>query len=478
MAIGVQTNVASLVTQNHLTKTRGQVDVAMQRLASGYRLNSAGDDPGALGISESLNAQVRSHGAAERNANDGISMTQVADGVAGNIGDMLARLRELAVQSANGSLTTQDRRNVDTEFQQVLAEVDRTAASASFNGKRMIAGKPDSVAVTGTLRAQHTGVPMQPPLVPFGSSPDPTLPHQQITATDGRGGTRELDVYFEDHSPGWATIMAYDRGTPAGFAIPLALNTYFIGVPLNPGKSLSSRINVGGGLSFELTDGAGEQTFVGDPLRYNVPTANGSTRELYLYNVPSQGPGGNGFLVPYVDGVEYSPIPYTGGTIPSSATVAGIELDLSGLSVASTTDMQGSGGPLTVDFQVGINTSSSDTITATFACMTASALGLGGRAVTSVFGATTAISAVDAAIQAVATRRASFGATMNRLQAATYGLQNAETNLSAANSRIRDADVAEESAKLARAQILAQAGSSVLAQANQVPQSALQLLRG
>jgi flagellin len=276
----VQTNISSLFAQNKLASTQLSMGRTFERLSSGFRINSAADDAAGLGISESMNAQVRSYFVAERNANDGISMAQVADGAAGQIGNMLARLRELAVQSANGALTTVDRENLQTEFSEIQQEIDRMTTVAKFNG---------------------------------------------LTLLDG-----------------------------------------------------------------SLTSG--------------------------------------------------------------------------------------------VTFQVSINNASSEQVTvmAFASALNGSALGIDSAAanVLSTAAATSAITSIDSAIQALNTTRESFGAAMNRLQAAIQGIQSARTNLAAALGRIRDVDVAEESANMTKWQVLSQAGASVLAQANQAPQVALSLLKG
>ena len=275
MAIYVQTNVSSLFTQNQLASTQNAMSTTFQRLSSGYRINGAADDAAGLGISESMNSQVRSFSVAERNAMDGISMVQTADAAAGQISSLLTRLRELAVQSSNGALVSNDRVNLETEFTAVSSEIDRIAGVTKFNGIALLSG---------------------------GAS---------------------------------------------------------------------------------------------------------------------------------------------------------------------------------TDFQVGIFSGSTEKINVNFAGRNLTANGLGvlniGSTATS---ALAALSALDSAIQILNTQREAFGAGINRLQQAVTNLQTSRTNLSAALGRIRDVDVAEEAANMTKWQVLTQAGTSVLAQANQTPQSALSLLRG
>ncbi|MBX3206271.1 MAG: flagellin FliC [Labilithrix sp.] len=140
MALSVNTNVTSMNAYNQLSKTQDALKTSFARLASGMRINSAADDAAGLGVSKSMNAQIRSYAVAERNTNDGISMLQTADGGAEQIHGLLTRMRELAVQASNGSLSANDYSNIDAEFQQNLEEIDRVAGSVEFNGINLLQG--------------------------------------------------------------------------------------------------------------------------------------------------------------------------------------------------------------------------------------------------------------------------------------------------------------------------------------------------
>lgn len=276
MALVIPTNTASLDAQKTLTKNSAALSKSFARLASGFRINTAADDAAGLAISESMKGQIRSYTIAERNANDAISMTQTAEAALGSMHDILGRMRELAIESANGSMTATDRSYLDTEFSALKAEMGRIQGSSKFNGQPL-------VSTTG----------------------------QQIT------------------------------------------------------------------------------------------------------------------------------------------------------------------------FQIGLNNTASDQITLTF----------GGLALTQLLAATTnvagatagsalaSLARIDGAISTISTERAKYGAAMNRLDITVSSIQTMRVNLSAANSRIRDVDVAEETSQMARNQVLSQAGTSVLAQANQLPQMAMQLLQ-
>jgi len=140
MALNVNTNVSSLLAQRNLSKSQGSVQKSLQRLSTGMRINSAADDAAGLAISQKLKSQVRALSQAERNANDGISMIQTAEGAIEQMGDILNRMRELAVQSSNGTLTNSDRSFLDTEFKSLISEMDRIADTTEFNGRKLLQG--------------------------------------------------------------------------------------------------------------------------------------------------------------------------------------------------------------------------------------------------------------------------------------------------------------------------------------------------
>jgi flagellin len=275
MPIVTQTNVASLETQKNLNRSQAALQKSFNRLSSGYRINSAADDAAGLAISESMKSQIRSYAVAERNANDAISMTQTAEAALGEMHSVLGRMRELAMQGANGSMTATDRGYLETEFSALQAELQRIQSSSKFNGKNLL-----------------------------------------------------------------------------------------------------------------------------------------------------------------------------------SQTAS------------------------TIQFQIGLNNTASDQLTLTFGglgltTLLAATTTLAGAGATSSL---TALGRIDSALGVISTSRARFGAAMNRLEVVTSSIQTMRLNLSAANSRIRDVDVAEETATLAKNQVLSQSGVAVLAQANQLPQLALSLV--
>jgi flagellin len=292
MALYVQSNISSMNAQNSLSTTTNSLQTSMQRLSSGYRVNSAADDAAGLGIHMTLNASVQSLGQAQRNANDGISLVQTADGAAGQLGDILTRMRQLAVQSSNGTLASNDRANIGQEFTQLQSEMTRIVGAASFNGQNLLSKSNQNVKI-------------------------------QV------------------------------------------------------GADTSSSVNmIGVGLS-----------------TLKVVVGNNAAAVITSYGA------------------------------------AGLKVDSATIQVSQ------------------------------------------------VSNALKAVSNIDQALKAIGNARALFGASINRMNYAVSQIQTRQTNLSAADARIMDVDVASESANLSRYQVLQQAGTSMLAQANQAPQSALSLLR-
>ncbi len=274
MAININTNVSSMMAQKNLLANQQMLSSSFNRLSSGLRVNTAADDAAGLAVSESMKAQIRSYNVAERNAADGVSMAQTAEGALGEVHSILGRMRELAMQASNGTLSSADRGHVNLEFQQLQSEITRIQGSAQFNGVSVVATAATSVT-----------------------------------------------------------------------------------------------------------------------------------------------------------------------------------------------------------FQVGLDNTASDQITVSFGGVTLTTVLAGSTAVDTATAALDSLGRIDTAISSVSGSRAQFGAAMNRLEIAGSNIQTMRLNLSAANSRIRDVDVADETARLSRNQVLTQAGTSVLAQANQMPQMALSLLQ-
>jgi len=311
MAQSINTNIASLNAQRSMSQSQNSLATSMQRLSSGLRINSAKDDAAGLAIAERMNAQVRGMNVAVRNANDGISLAQTAEGALGKVGDMLQRMRELAVQSRNATNSDGDRANLNKEFAELQKEIDRTVKNTSFNGKKLFAtGGSDLEFQVG----------------------DKTTSNDRITVS----------------------------------------STVLEGTAISAGSAIDTS-------STAITDADVLGTVVGG------------------------WDGTNGVSI--------------GGTASGGTAVAG------------TTQIDD------------------------------------------------AIKVIDRALDVVNDKRATFGAVQNRFENVIANLQVNVENTSASRGRIMDADFAAETANLSRAQILQQAGTAMVSQANQLPQQVLSLLR-
>ncbi|MBB5322564.1 flagellin [Marinobacter oulmenensis] len=395
MALGINTNVASISAQNQLNKSQSMNDQALQRLSSGLRINSAKDDAAGLAISTRFQAQITGQNVATRNANDGISLAQTTEGALDEITNNLQRIRELAVQAANASNSSSDRAALNDEVEQRVAEIDRIAAQTSFNGQKVL---------DGNFGKQTFQV---------GANAGETI---SVDLSDGSRSSQIGDVVSSAQS-----VSAFGAATDAsGFAA----------------------FSVGGSdpvvVTFEAMDDAiGTGATATEQAQYVADQINGA---------------GIGGLYAEVDDSDNVKITASGDYIQ--------ELDAANASAASTA----------VETAIESETYN----------MTLEDDGSGSLddlSVNTVSDANNAIMRIDSALGSVNEIRSQLGAVQNRFESTINNLQTSVENLSASNSRILDADFASETAKLAKSQVLQQAGISVLAQANARPQQVLSLLQ-
>jgi flagellin len=393
----IVTNVAALNGNRNLNNTNMKMGKVLEKLSSGYRINRAADDAAGLGISEKMRAQIRGNSQAIRNAKDGISMIQTAEGAMDEIHSILQRMRELGVQAANDTYDSAARTSIGTELLQLRSEIDRISNATNFNGQSLLTG-----ALTGTL-----------------------------------GGATGTDLVVNDAvGAAIATAIEVASAKPATYTFSSA----------------------GAGLiTLTSSTGAAQQISIG------AIAANG-TQTLDFNQL----------------GIKI--------TLNSTAGETAANL-ITALTAAAndTIVVTGSGSAA---LQVGANTSAYDTMTVAFNDTRATqATGLnlltgGGvdwTSASTIVASNTAaqafINQIDAAITTLNTRRSDLGAAQNRLEHTVNSLGVAVENLTASESRIRDADVAALSTQMVSNQILQQAGTAVLAQANQASQSVLSLLR-
>jgi len=510
----INTNISSLNTQRALNMSQGSLETSLQRLSSGLRINSAKDDAAGLAISDRMTSQIRGLNQAVRNANDGISLAQTAEGALAEITTNLQRVRELSVQSANATNSSSDRQALDLEVQQLIAEIDRVAAQTSFNGQNVIdgtfgnavfqvgdqVGQTISLNLSSSMRSTQIGktadfvgdsafssalsVGQQGAGVTDGSSLD--------TLTVALGSSQAVNVSSSANFAGTETGQEAD----SAFAMTAAINSAGIGgltaiadttavvgfTTVNPGVTTpatdtyalsinGTAIYSAGAVGATVLDG----NTVANAINANA-SATGVTATFDGTNMTLSAEDGRGITLSQTSGATGTA--NEGFTTAAGATNNGVNTALD----AST----GQGATVAVTYQGSVRLSSPEAITlggdSTDMGFTGTAYALGAAAmnsvdVTTVSNSNTAITRVDAALSSVSTLRSTFGAIQNRFSSVVANLQTTSENVSAARSRIQDADFAAETAELTRNQILQQAGIAMLSQANSAPQSVLALLQ-
>ena len=384
----INTNVMSLNSQRNLATNSSSLATSIQRLSSGLRINSAKDDAAGLAISERFSTQIRGMNQAARNANDGISLAQTAEGALGEIGNNLQRIRELAVQSRNATNSADDRAALQKEVGQLKSEIQRVADQTSFNGTKLL---------DGTFTAQAFQV---------GANQGQTITVDSIA----NANIAQLGTWNEP------STTTYTQTTAAATATAFA-------------TGMSIDIN---GVTISTANGAADATAATAAFKAAFDAAKAISSNTGLANVTMDNTGA------------------------ITSTDASLEL-------ANLTNVSG--------------VSAGTTAGAATVVPGAARTGFASLDISNVTGADNAILAMDAALKSVNDSRADLGAVQNRFSSVISNLNTTSENLSASRSRIRDTDYAKETAELSRTQILSQAGTAMLAQANQATQGVLSLLR-
>ncbi|WP_160060461.1 flagellin N-terminal helical domain-containing protein [Psychromonas sp. L1A2] len=554
MASVVNTNVMSLNAQRQLGKTQMASNEAMERLSSGLRINSAKDDAAGLAISTSMNSQITGLNQAVRNSNDGISMAQTAEGAMDEMTNILQRMRELSVQSANDTNSAENRSAIQEEVDQLSSELDRIADTTEFNGKKLLDGSMGSTTLQiGANEGQTLSFSID-----SVTTNDLGL-NGGLNKEELNGGRVNATTAVVDKA---LSLNGTDIGAASAAGAPalvdaINLKTDETGVTASAynvvqgdhdatGVTSGLQITVGTGAAVTLgaTSSMGNLVETINRDVEGVTASQGDDGELLLTNdtgetitiggaVTNSGLtlGANGGYVA-LDSADDSPIK-TGGTAPASAgflisngadsvtggvatITAGItdadKLEINGVSIAAadtTTDIKmlehlnsysdQTGVTVTGSAAAGYQFSAepgrgveitSNAATETARTGTSGALKklgmdseMGGKVIDSLgtnvstmAGASSTITKVDDALAQISASRAGLGAIQNRLDSTISNLENVSQNLSASNSRIQDADFAAETSNMSKAQILQQAGTSILSQANSSAQSVLSLL--
>ncbi|GAB1394002.1 B-type flagellin [Rhodocyclaceae bacterium] len=543
----INTNVPSLTSQRNLNNSQSMLSVSLQRLSSGMRINSAKDDAAGLAISERFSAQIRGLDQARRNANDGISLAQTAEGALQATGDILQRIRELAVQSANATNSTSDRQAINSEVQQLTQEMQRISTSTEFNGQKLLDGSFSSAKFQVGANANQTitassgnfqtnaygnyrigaldakkeaglgdltiGSTAGATLTSFGAGDVSGVAADTLTiaaasgsvdVTIAAGSSAETAAALINQSGTGVTASAitsfvlgaddtgsnasaFFQGTTYSFQIatdgtaaaPTSYQTvsFTVGGALGAGGvSLTSADQLNSAVT-AFNDVAGKTGFSAkivttDNGYFGIQMTNEAGKDLRITNV-SDATASNAIEIEDISVLDGSTTAPTGATTANLAAAgAQTAWDATGVWVS---------GQLTFDSDKSFSILSTTGGAGYFvqdATQGSQLQSVDKMDVSTVDAAQRTISMVDSALAAVNSQRARYGALQSRFENTISNLQTTSENLSASRSRIRDADFAEETAKLTRAQILQQAGIAMLSQANALPQQVLTLLRG
>ncbi len=408
----IQHNIAALNSYRNLTNNNSAVSKNLEKLSSGYKINRAGDDAAGLAISEKMRAQITGLETAQKNANDGISLVQTAEGALTEVHSMLNRMVELAEQSANGTYQNSvDRENLQKEVTSLKDEIDRISESTNFNGIQLLDGSLDGKGLAG---ATFTGA---------GSAAAITS-----TATGGPGVVQEYEIDLSGIKVGTAGQAEVTIGS-AVFSIEVT--------EADSAESIAQKVAAAyNGLAADekIKDGT-----------------DGAVAESY-YIATSQG----------------SKVVLTANASGAATAINGnIEFD------ASAKDATGTD----LTLQIGDSAASYNQMTVSVQSMNTTSLGIKNVDISTQYGAKAAIDVIKNAINKVSSTRGDLGAVQNRLEHTINNLSVTTENMTSAESRIRDTDIAEEMMAYTKNNILVQSSQAMLAQANQIPQGVLQLLQ-
>jgi flagellin len=502
MAMVINTNIMSMNSQRALSQSNNSIATAMERLSSGLRINSAKDDAAGLAITDRMTTQINGLGQAIRNANDAISLSQTAEGAMQETTNMLQRMRTLAIQSANATNSSTDRNSLQAEVDQLISEIDRIANTTTFNNQKILNG-------TFTNASFHVGA----------NANETIRVSIDSTQTDDLGAINSVaftgwnlaDVSASAATPASGVLAQTLTFTVDGVASTVALtagdSALTIADAVNANvDSISADARTGARITvasdtandqytitlngevITATDTAGSDTGMGAA----VAAAIQGSSALSNLTVTDNGDG-------TVDIIDETGADIVFNDVTESVTVGTLDFTVSEMSYAGTfsaaTDIADTEGAyVTGDIQFTTSLDSTSTLSLHSSnggggVTTATTTGAGGGTVTeetsriddvdisTVSGANTALGLIDAAIATIDSQRADLGAIQNRMEYTVANLSSVVENVSAARSRVQDADFAAETANLTRAQILQQAGVAMLAQANAQPQTVLSLLQ-
>ncbi|MBX2811621.1 MAG: hypothetical protein KTR25_07420 [Myxococcales bacterium] len=468
----ISTNISSLNTQRRLMENNNALSRNFQRLSSGLRINSAKDDAAGLAISSRMTAQIRGLNQAVRNANDSISLAQTAESALGETESILQRLRELSVQSANDTYTATDRAAIQTEVNQLLAEVDRIATQTEFNGRKLLDGSFNDLKFqVGAYSDQNVSLSIDSARY-FALGAIAQQTSSSVTNTALTAGELTLNGVGIRSSAATDDMLSSTGNAASAVAKAAAINSGSAehGVVATAD---ATTVTIAGGIAAHAFTSAdllingidvGSVSVAADDSTYALRNAINAIGDQtgVLATLDSS----NNLVLTAGDGrnIEIS------GTAPQGAAFAASPAGVTYGTITLESDDAftiGGGTPANAGLGGAVGTVLVNT------AVNISTIDLGTQS-----GANTSIGLLDTAIRQVSTQQANLGAILSRMDAAVSNLSAASENISAARSRIRDADFAAETADFSKNQILQQASTAMLAQANVSTQVALQLIGG
>ncbi len=465
--ISVNTNVSSLNAQRNLSQSGSNLATSMERLSSGMRINSAKDDAAGMQISNRLTSQVNGLAVAQRNANDGISMAQTAEGAMSESTNILQRMRELALQSANGSNSKEDRDSLQKEVSALQTELTRIAETTSFGGQQLLDGSFGTKSFQIGANANETiNISLQDVSADkiggtFATAIGAGTSFGAYDATDGSYKKTTSETLTLKTAGGNAVKVTLDEDSTATEAANKinasdsdVLAAAVAKVDIVLAAATTGTMTIGDN---EITLNADTTTTLATQLQdlgYDA-TMNGTTLELNASEVD-----GVSFSIGSAGSVQLNS---RGVTTNAAVTTADTDLGYtSALEFSSKNSFTVEGGTKSAA-NAGVSGTAADKMVSTID-------------ITSQAGSQSALSIIDSAIAEIDSQRADLGAVQNRFDHTISNLSNIQENVSASRSRIQDTDFATETAQMTKNQILQQAGTSILSQANQLPQAALSLL--
>lgn len=525
MAMVINTNVSSLTAQRNLAKTGLGLETAMARLSSGLRINSAKDDAAGLAISERMTAQVNGLNQARRNANDGISVAQTAEGALQTSGDILQRIRTLSVQSANDTNSSADRQALQAEVSQLISEFDRIATTTQFNGLNLLDGNFSKTQFQVGANANQTitfgiGSTKAVDMASFGVSGDVTASSTMVgaSAAVSDGSASNVNRFLAQD------LLIKSKGMAGTVNLQASMSADKIAASINAQQSNTGGVtaraetyafltlsNSSGQMAMDFNlNGVGIQAFSSngstdmDGLVTSINDRSGATGVVaQKVDVPGTGNAGTYRVQLFAaDGrdIQMTSVTAASGTGGATSTAFALQgaydnngtvTTVGSLASFSATGSVNGNRNSTVGGRVIIANDTAYTLTSTIGGTTGGLFAVGSTAtvagaktgalstvdISTVLGSNKALGIIDAALSRVNNTRANLGALQNRFQMTIDNLQTTSDNLAASRSRIKDADFAEETATMSRWNVLQSAGTAMLAQANQGPQAAMQLLR-